>query len=164
MQPSAGADSISITIAIDEKLTQISPSPSECCIFRVHKQQHGVNEKAYEPKTVAIGPYHHGKRSLQMMEEHKLRCLQLLLKRKNEIRADRYVTAIISLEQEACRCYAELISLSANEMIEMMLLDGCFIIELMRKFEMAYLREKNDSIFQMDWIATNSFISLSGQV
>ncbi|THG19524.1 hypothetical protein TEA_027430 [Camellia sinensis var. sinensis] len=55
MQSSVGVDSISITIAIDEKLTQISPSPSECCIFRVHKQQHGVNEKAYEPETVAIG-------------------------------------------------------------------------------------------------------------
>ncbi|THG16404.1 hypothetical protein TEA_005847 [Camellia sinensis var. sinensis] len=75
-----------------------------------------------------------------MMEEHKLRYLQLLLNRKNESDADRYVTVIVSLEQEARRCYAEPISLCANEMIEMMVLDGCFIIELMRKFEMAYLR------------------------
>ncbi|KAI8003769.1 ABC transporter C family member 2 [Camellia lanceoleosa] len=55
MQPNVEADSVSITISIDEKLTQISPSPSECCIFRVHKQLRGVNEKAYEPETVAIG-------------------------------------------------------------------------------------------------------------
>ncbi|CAL5416766.1 unnamed protein product [Camellia sinensis] len=155
MQPGVEADSVSITIGIDEKLTQISPSPSECCIFRVHKQLRGVNEKAYEPETVAIGPYHRGKHSLQMMEEHKLRYLKLLLKRKNESSADKYVTAITSLEQEARRCYAEPISLSANDMIEMMLLDGCFIIELMRKFEMAYLRDKNDSIFQMDWIVSS---------
>ncbi|KAI7981856.1 UPF0481 protein [Camellia lanceoleosa] len=155
MQPSAGADSVSITIGIDKKLTQISSSSSECCIFRVHKQLRGVNEKAYEPETVAIGPYHRGKHSLQMMEEHKLRYLQLLLNRKNESDADRYITAIISLEQEARRCYVEPISLSANEMIEMMVLDGCFIIELMRKFEMAYLRDKNDSIFQMDWIVSS---------
>ncbi|GMP78001.1 hypothetical protein CsSME_00034096 [Camellia sinensis var. sinensis] len=155
MQPSVEADSVSITIGIDDKLTQISPSPSECCIFRVHKQLRGVNEKAYEPETIAIGPYHRGKHSLQMMEEHKLRYLQLLFERKNESSADRYVTAIILLEQEARRCYTESISLSANEMIEMMLLDGCFIIELMRKFEMAFLRDKNDSIFQMDWIVSS---------
>ncbi|GMP78004.1 hypothetical protein CsSME_00034098 [Camellia sinensis var. sinensis] len=156
MQPSVEADSVSIIIGIDEKLTQISPSPSECCIFRVHKELCGVNEKAYEPETVAIGPYHRGKQSLQMMEEHKLRYLQLLLKRKNESSADKYVTTIKSLEQEAHRCYVESISLSANEMIEMMLLDGCFIIELMQKFEMAFLRDKNNSIFHMDWIVSSS--------
>ncbi|KAL7177214.1 hypothetical protein ACSBR2_030541 [Camellia fascicularis] len=155
MQTSAGADFVSITRGIDEKLTQISPSPSECCIFRIHKQLRGVNEKAYEPETVAIGPYHRDNNSLQMMEKHKLRYLQLLLKRKNESSADKYVTAIISLEQQARRCYAEPISLGPNEMIEMMVLDGCFIIELMRKFEMAWLRDKNDSIFQMDWIVSS---------
>ncbi|KAI8003848.1 UPF0481 protein [Camellia lanceoleosa] len=152
MQPSVEADSDTITRGIDEKLTQISPSPSECCIFRVHKQLRGVNEKAYEPETIAIGPYHRSKHSLQMMEEHKLRYLKLLLKRKGESSADRYVAAIKSREQEARRCYAEPISLNANEMIEMMVLDGCFIIELMQKFGMADLRDENDSIFQMDWI------------
>ncbi|XP_028088133.1 UPF0481 protein At3g47200-like [Camellia sinensis] len=152
MQPGVEADSVSITIGIDEKLTQISPSPSECCIFRVHKQLRGVNEKAYEPETVAIGPYHRGKHSLQMMEEHKLRYLKLLLKRKNESSADKYVTAIASLEQEARRCYAEPISLSPDEMIEMLILDGCFIIELVWNFEIACLRDKNDPIFKMDQI------------
>ncbi|GFY81626.1 transmembrane protein, putative [Actinidia rufa] len=149
MQPNGGADYVSIRIG--KKLTHLSPSPSECCIFRVHKQLGGVNQKAYEPEIVAIGPYHRGKSNLQMMEEHKLRYLQLLLQRKNEINAERYVIAIRSLEQEARRCYAEPINLTSNQMVEMMLLDGCFIIELMRKFEMAYLREKNDPIYKMDW-------------
>ncbi|KAI8002955.1 UPF0481 protein [Camellia lanceoleosa] len=124
MQTSAGADFDSISRGIDEKLTQISPSPSECCIFRLHKQLREVNEKAYEPETVAIGPYHRGNNSLQMMEKHKLRYLQLLLKRKNESSAEKYISAIISLEQQARGCYAEPISLGPNEMIEMMVLDG----------------------------------------
>ncbi|PSS35672.1 UPF0481 protein [Actinidia chinensis var. chinensis] len=149
MQPNGGADYVSV--CIDEKIAALLPSPSECCIFRVHKQLGGVNQKAYEPEIVAIGPYHRGKSNLQMMEEHKLRYLQLLLRRKNEINAEKYVIAIRSLEQEARRCYAEPINLTSNEMVEMMLLDGCFIIELMRKFEMAYLREKNDPIYKMDW-------------
>ncbi|KAL7177201.1 hypothetical protein ACSBR2_030521 [Camellia fascicularis] len=58
-----------------------------------------------------------------MMEEQKLRYLQLLLKSKNENSADKYVTAIRLLEQEACRCYAKPISPTVNEMIEMMLLE-----------------------------------------
>ncbi|XP_057475916.1 UPF0481 protein At3g47200-like [Actinidia eriantha] len=89
------------------------------------------------------------------MEEHKVRYLQLLLQRKNESNAERYIIAIRSLEQKARRCYAEPINLTSNEMVEMMLLDGCFIIELMRKFDMAYLREKNDMIYEMDWVVVS---------
>ncbi|KAI8002958.1 UPF0481 protein [Camellia lanceoleosa] len=114
-----------------------------------------VNEKAYGPEIVAIGPYHPGKESPQMMEEQKLRYLQLLLKSNNENSADKYVTAIRLLEQKTCRCYAEPISLTVKEMIEMMLLEGCFIIELMHKFEMEFLRDENDSIFEMDWMVNS---------
>ncbi|KAI7981907.1 UPF0481 protein [Camellia lanceoleosa] len=127
-------------------------SPSKRCIFRIHEELRGVNEKAYDPDIVAIGPYHHGKDHLQMMEEHKLRYLQLLVERKDEADSERYVFAIRSLEQEARRCYAEPISLSPDEMIEMLILDGCFIIELIRSFETPCLRDRNDPIFKMVWI------------
>ncbi|PSS35670.1 UPF0481 protein [Actinidia chinensis var. chinensis] len=86
-----------------------------------------------------------------MMEEHKLRYLKLLLQQKNESNAERYVIAMRSLEQEARRCYADLIDLTLEEMVEMMLLNGCFIIELMRKFEYEDLREQNDPIFAICW-------------
>ncbi|XP_028073197.1 UPF0481 protein At3g47200-like [Camellia sinensis] len=127
--------------------SHLSSSPSECCIFRIHEELRGVNEKAYDPDIVAIGPYHRGKDRLQMMEEHKLRYLQLLLERKNEADLERYVFAIRSLEQEA-----QPISLSPDEMIEMLILDGCFIIELVWNFEIACLRDRNDPIFKMDRI------------
>ncbi|KAL7177202.1 hypothetical protein ACSBR2_030522 [Camellia fascicularis] len=108
-----------VTLAfIKKKLSHLSSSPSECCIFRIHEELRGVNEKAYDPDIVAIGPYHRGKDRLQMMEEHKLRYLQLLLERKNEADPERYVFAIRSLEQEARRCYAEPMSLNPDEMIE----------------------------------------------
>uniref|UniRef100_A0A5B7ACU8 Uncharacterized protein n=1 Tax=Davidia involucrata TaxID=16924 RepID=A0A5B7ACU8_DAVIN len=148
MQPN-GADAVSISIG--EMLDRLSPSPSACCIFRVHNQLRSVNEKAYEPEIIAIGPYHRGKDNLQMMEEHKLRYLRFLLQRRHDS-VDRYVIAIRSLEQEARKCYAEPIRLDGNELIQMMLLDGCFIIELLRKFEMIHLREMNDPIFEVEWI------------
>lgn len=150
MQPNEESDFVSVRIA--EKLRNLALSSSESFIFKVHKQLRGINEKAYEPEIIAIGPYHRGKQNLQMMEEHKLRYLEQLLKRKVENNADKYILVLRSLELEARRCYAESINLSKDEFIEMLLLDGCFVVEIIRKFEMAYLRNKNDPIFQMDWI------------
>lgn len=39
-------------------------------------------------------------------------------------------------------------------MIEMMVLDGCFIVELLTKFRDSERREDNDPIFLMGWMLT----------
>ncbi|KAI8011128.1 UPF0481 protein [Camellia lanceoleosa] len=117
---------------IDKKLAELPPIPSEHCIFRVHDLLHNENITAYEPNFVAIGPHHHGKDNLQPMEEHKLRYLQQFLERRNETSAERYIMAIRESEQRARKFYAEPISLESNEFVEMMLLDSCVILELLR--------------------------------
>ncbi|KAM7485998.1 hypothetical protein LguiA_002007 [Lonicera macranthoides] len=129
-------------------------SPSDCCIFRVHDHLRNVSEKgkAYIPNIIAIGPYHSGKGNhLQLMEKHKRRYLELLLQRKNDHK-EKYIDALRSLEGEVRRCYAEHLEQDANQLVYMMLLDGCFIVELVRKFTYRSLIEKNDPIFQMEWI------------
>jgi len=128
----------------------------ECCIFKVHTQLRKVNEKAYDPVMVAIGPYHRGKDDLRLMEDHKLHYLQLLLQRRNESSVETYIKAIRELEGRARRYYAEPISLTTDEFVEMMLLDGCFIIELFRKFARTDLRgDQCDPIFRLDWMFFN---------
>ncbi|KAG8362931.1 hypothetical protein BUALT_BualtUnG0022300 [Buddleja alternifolia] len=89
------------------------------------------------------------------MEEHKLRYLRLLLQRKNESTADIFVSAVGELCKEAQKCYAEPINLSDSKFIEMMVLDGCFIIELVRKSNMECLRDRNDVLFGMEWITSS---------
>lgn len=42
------------------------------------------DEEAYEPVIPAIGPYHHSKRHFMAMEEHKMRYLKLLLRRRGQ--------------------------------------------------------------------------------
>ncbi|KAG8369618.1 hypothetical protein BUALT_Bualt14G0032400 [Buddleja alternifolia] len=92
------------------------------------------------------------KENLKMMEEQKVRYLESLLQRKNE-NLEKYVSLIEPLEAEARKCYAEDISqIKSPEFKEMFVLDGCFIIELVRKFHMKFLREKDDPIFRMGWI------------
>ncbi|CAL5337293.1 unnamed protein product [Camellia sinensis] len=121
---------------IDRKLAELTPISSERCIFRVHDPLRNENKKAYEPQVVAIGPYHHGKDNLQPMEERKLRYLKQLLNRRDEDSAERYIEAMRESEEEAREFYAEPIRLDSNEFVEMMLLDSCFIIELLRGSEM----------------------------
>ena len=141
-----------VSIHIDEKLAGFTPNDPECCIFRVHTQLCNVNEKAYKPQLLAIGPYHRGKGGLSQMEEHKLGYLQQLLQRRNESSVERYIKAMKELEGRARRCFAKSISLTPDEFVEMMLLDGCFIIELFRKWAKEELRDECDLIFQLVWM------------
>ncbi|KAI8009690.1 UPF0481 protein [Camellia lanceoleosa] len=145
--------SANLMLHIDKKLAELPPIPSERCIFRVHDLLRNENEKAYEPHVVAIGPYHHSKDNLKPMEEHKLRYLQQLLQRRNETSAERYIVAMQESEQRARKCYAEPInSLDSNVFVDMMLLDGCFIVEFLHKNMMRNLIDQNDPIFKIEQI------------
>ncbi|XP_042486588.1 UPF0481 protein At3g47200-like [Macadamia integrifolia] len=148
------AHSIDINDSIRTKLAVRRSNPSLAvpisCIYRVHKRIRKMNEDAYTPDIVSIGPYHRGMENLQAMEDLKLQYLQTLLDRTRERTSlEEYVEALKKLEDEARGCYSEPIKLSSNEFIEMMLFDGFFIIELFRKnFNSQYFRiDDNDLIF-----------------
>ncbi|XP_059631051.1 UPF0481 protein At3g47200-like [Cornus florida] len=141
-----------VSISIVEKLARHSDLPPERCIFKVHEKLRKINPDAYEPAIVAIGPYHRGKTNLQGMEKIKLHYLKSLLVRRKETSAERYVIAMRALEEEARKCYAEPIGVSSEEFVHMMLLDGCFIVELVLKLSKNVTRDENDPIFRTDWM------------
>ncbi|KAL8534021.1 hypothetical protein ACS0TY_010149 [Phlomoides rotata] len=123
------------------RLTQVSSQASHS-IYKVPKQLRYVNSKAYEPEIVTIGPYHHGKDEYKPMEEVKLRYMQSLLARKPDVGLERYLSIIAGLEKKVWDCYAEPIRFNAADFIQMLVLDGCFIIELIGNF-----RIHNDRTF-----------------
>ncbi|XP_047335791.1 UPF0481 protein At3g47200-like [Impatiens glandulifera] len=143
-----------LTITIDKKLTQLSTNyRHEPFIYRVYDRLRGQNKRAYEPELLSIGPYNRGKPTLQVMEEHKLRYLQLLLERRNESTVHRYVTTIRALEEKARECYAEDIGLhEGDKFAELLILDGCFIVELCRKFADRTLVDSHDTLFKMEYM------------
>ncbi|XP_057776341.1 UPF0481 protein At3g47200-like [Salvia miltiorrhiza] len=140
--------------SLNEKQTKLgAEAKSECTIYRVHEHLRNVNPIAYEPEVIAIGPYHRNKDHLKMMEDYKLRYLQQLIIRKPSNNVESYVECVGRLEAEARKCYAdEPTSMSPSDFIQMLVLDGCFILELLRKYGMVFLREKNDPIFTMKWM------------
>ncbi|CAK9144930.1 unnamed protein product [Ilex paraguariensis] len=137
-----------LSSGINERLAFLSSASICPFIFKINEQLQRQNKKAYEPEILGVGPYYRKKVNLQMMEVHKLRYLDELLKRRNES-VDRYLEALKNLEKEARNYYAEPIKLNKDKFVEMMLLDGCFIIELFRKFNNPTSRYEHDPIFQI---------------
>ncbi|GKU99441.1 hypothetical protein SLEP1_g12294 [Rubroshorea leprosula] len=110
-------------------------------ILRVPHQLLKVNEKAYEPYVISIGPYHRGKDHLKEMERHKVQSLNRLLQSTNE-RVETYLSAIDKMVAKVRNCYSEPLEISDEEFVEMMVLDGCFIIQFfMEKLEDSFYYE-----------------------
>ncbi|XP_043689439.1 UPF0481 protein At3g47200-like [Telopea speciosissima] len=129
-------DEVVLASSIEAKLSPEPPLSTRASIFRVPHVFCRQNEGAFAPNLVSIGPFHHGYENLKNMEEFKLWYLHGLLHRAPTSQTNlRILTrAIWQLEERARECYAEqLIGLDKYEFVEMLLLDGCFIIELFRK-------------------------------
>ncbi|XP_062025294.1 UPF0481 protein At3g47200-like isoform X2 [Rosa rugosa] len=122
-----------------------SSTNSMTCIYKVPSTMRQVNRKAYEPNIVSIGPYHHGVESLQEMEKLKHTYFRRLFQPNYHDRLDDEVVslkkkkavddakkAMEELEVAARSCYSEQSKLSSKAFVKMMLIDGCFIIGLLR--------------------------------
>ncbi|XP_058084084.1 UPF0481 protein At3g47200-like [Magnolia sinica] len=104
-------------------------------IYIVPRTIRQVNEVAYEPEMVSIGPYHNGKERLQGMEENKLLYLHSFLSRNPKHPLEDYLKEMEELEDEARSCYSEKVGpLMRKEFVKMMVLDACFIVEIFLRF------------------------------
>ncbi|KAM7489072.1 hypothetical protein LguiB_026556 [Lonicera macranthoides] len=143
-----------VSASLIEELDGLCSSPSGGSIFRIDDQFRRVNWKSYEPEIIAIGPYHHRKENLKMMEQYKIRYLRSLIERERKD-ISTFVASFRTLEPEIRACYAERLSQNEDQLIKMMVVDGCFIIELLRKFSDPSLREEDDRVFRMNWMLTS---------
>ena len=107
--------------------------PDDCCIYRVPKKLREVNQEAYTPKLISIGPLHHGKYELCAMEMMKLRYLRRFCYRTRQSQKD-LSSFIEENELKIRRCYAETFDISSEDFVKMVLLDSTFIIELFLRF------------------------------
>ncbi|KAJ3704799.1 hypothetical protein LUZ61_008504 [Rhynchospora tenuis] len=82
----------------------------------------------FEPSVISIGPYHRGRPHLRAMEEKKWSILQDFLTREGRALQD-CISVIKEAEKRARCCYSEPFAMSSDDFVEMMVLDGCFILE-----------------------------------
>ncbi|KAM6550577.1 hypothetical protein CsatB_000385 [Cannabis sativa] len=120
------------------------------CIYRVPKRLRDVNDNAYTPKVVSIGPFHHANQNLKPMEDHKKRYLRHYLQHTHQ-HMNYYVKIIKGKENELRSCYAETIPFSSDEFVMIILLDAIFIIEILLVKYGTGINVDHDHIFHRPW-------------
>jgi len=138
-----------LAISLREQLKIKKAFSLACCIYRVPERLRKLNEKAYTPRVVSIGPIHHGKENLKAMEDHKTMYLQQFLE-QNKVSVQNLINIIKENETELRDSYAETINLSRKDFATMILLDAVFIIMVllnMKYFRGFYESRRCDHIF-----------------
>ncbi|ONH94886.1 hypothetical protein PRUPE_7G037400 [Prunus persica] len=135
-----------------------SPLTVRTCIFKVPPVLRRHKPEAYEPHVISIGPIHRdGRKQFQRMETVKLWYLKTLLSRMN-LSLEKFIDGfnefllheheekgIIEFGKGARDFYEEPLDFNDKEFMEIMILDGCFVIQLVRKF-IAHWENDDDPI------------------
>ncbi|KAL9233883.1 hypothetical protein vseg_008819 [Gypsophila vaccaria] len=141
-------DSGDVAGVILQKLGSLPEISSNCCIYSVPENLRSVNEDAYRPLLVSIGPVYSNDIRLSGMRNQKLRYLKSFLERNPAHSIQQYVNVVQGWEGLASQCYVETIKLpSSATFAEMLLVDAVFIIELFLRNCFTEYIDENDRIF-----------------
>ncbi|KAL2346792.1 hypothetical protein Fmac_000792 [Flemingia macrophylla] len=124
-------------IAIDEILNGAEElvTYNECCIYRVPFHLRELNEDAYTPKVVSIGPFHHNTHPrLRNMERYKVSYCKYFLQERTRTTSDTWIDYIESVEPQIRRCYSETLPFSKEELVNIIFVDSGFILELFCRY------------------------------
>ncbi|KAM6573209.1 hypothetical protein CsatA_017289 [Cannabis sativa] len=127
------------------------------CIFRVPNILSRHNPKAYKPNAFSLGPFHYNQLHLKPTRSEN----------QTETKLNELTTTIRELQEEARECYEGSIKMSMDEFIKVMVIDGCFIIELFCKDNNDELIGENDPIFGVNCMMsmlTHDLILLENQI
>ncbi|KAJ6754434.1 PROTEIN putative (DUF247)-RELATED-RELATED [Salix purpurea] len=139
------------TSSIKSMMSQNLTMSDKCCIFRVPPILRRHSERAYIPNAFSIGPWHRNHSLMQSTEKIKLKYLKHLLSREYErgVTLEELYESTREIEKEARSCYAGTIDVDVEDFVRLLVIDGCFLIELFRKDKDIGLREDDDPIFNM---------------
>lgn len=176
---SSSSDTVRNNIWMREMEKQFETKPNlllekagktSCCVFRIPPTTLQIEQKPFHPLIASIGPYHHGLDRYQLIEQHKMRFVRSLLIRTNLLWKNLELCSqfILTSEDTIREFYSEDTSrFASREFVEMIIRDGCFIIELILQALNLVPRNSDDPIFSMDWIIPSlmqDFIKLENQI
>ncbi|XP_047181461.1 UPF0481 protein At3g47200-like [Vigna umbellata] len=147
---------------------------SECSIYKVPYNLRKVNEDAYTPEWISIGPIHLTKNQLKPMQKHKKSYFHFFWERVSNEQAMKSFKHYLQDKEENIReCYADKFpDITREKFVDMMLLDAVFIMELLlrnchwkserSKHEHDYKQTKSFRVKHSDdLILTQSWLSKS---
>ncbi|KAJ7960614.1 hypothetical protein O6P43_021032 [Quillaja saponaria] len=142
------------------KMAESPLTSTECCIFKVPVNIRRLNEEAYTPKVISIGPFHFGNERFQEMERFKLRYFGSFLERANQIDLKGWVAYIKELEPRVRTCYTNTIELNHDQLVKVILVDAGFILELFWRYHFGNYWTDEDSVLLKPWLSTTIRIDL----
>ncbi|XP_028074489.1 UPF0481 protein At3g47200-like [Camellia sinensis] len=109
-------------------------------LMRNHENSKGM----FDPKVVSIGPYHHGKEDLQLVENVKPMLATLFLQ-DGDKNMDEVYSMILGNIDDARGYYVKHSTheYSPEEFATMMLFDGCFILAIIEDFFLCAANQKS---------------------
>ncbi|GKV16888.1 hypothetical protein SLEP1_g27458 [Rubroshorea leprosula] len=152
-------------IAAELELLTSSNEPTvsrKSSIFRIPNILSKHNKEAYLPHAFSFGPWHHDECNLQPTQGLKVNYLNGLLDRFPDRSAKllELVCAVRNKNDLARQSYAGKISFSDDELVKILVLDGCFITELFLKYSNAESRDPHDPIFTKPWMLQSLYLDL----
>ncbi|CAK8568651.1 unnamed protein product [Lathyrus sativus] len=148
--------------AISSMLDETEPPvTADCCIYKVPFVIRRLNDDAYTPKVISIGPFHHRHHHhprLQNMERHKLIYFKAFLRRTDST-LHIFVHYIESIIPIFTRSYSETLDFTHQELVKLILIDSGFIIELFWRF---YYDDwsQDDAFLLKPWLASHIRLDL----
>ncbi|KAJ6411525.1 hypothetical protein OIU84_008159 [Salix udensis] len=144
MDQAANGDDWLECIKLD--IANLQSASTRYTICKVPSMLRNEKSDAFSPQTVSIGPLHspkdRPKENLKAMQEHKLSYMLSLLERtRNETDAlEACGKATLDLDTKVRPCYEENVEHSETELARMLLVNGCFILELFLRYYINDLR------------------------
>lgn len=141
-----GADGGAWLESIKLDIANLQSTSTRYTICKVPYKLRNEKNDAYSPQTISIGPLHNPKdkpkENLKAMQEHKLSYMLSLLERtRNETDAlEACGKATLDLDAKVRLNYEEKVEHSGTELARMLLVDGCFILELFIRYYINDLR------------------------
>ncbi|XP_050252361.1 UPF0481 protein At3g47200-like [Quercus robur] len=137
----------------DFKAMFVSPKQqfSIGCLISVPDHLRKLDEQAFTPLLISIGPIHRSITKLQTMNRCKLQFCERFIQRAN-INWEELLYAVKEKEKEIRSYYVEDIvsSISIKDFVKMIVLDGMFILEYFLRHSNPHL-ERNDSMIA-EWM------------
>ncbi|TMX03878.1 hypothetical protein EJD97_013316, partial [Solanum chilense] len=120
------------------------------------------NPDAYTPMLISIGPCQKRNHELSSMEKYKLLYLQRFLQRKEGLDVESCICALEKKKDETLKCYDDNLNNDiVDNFFEMLLLDGCFVVEFIREYytteekeEDQEEEEEDNNIINLEWMKT----------
>uniref|UniRef100_A0A0E0MG38 Uncharacterized protein n=1 Tax=Oryza punctata TaxID=4537 RepID=A0A0E0MG38_ORYPU len=157
----AGSGSCTVVeIDVDDTEVAAPRIRSRPSIYRVPNLIKNMTKPdVYQPRLVSLGPFHHGEAELQRMEKHKHRAVDHLVNRSGKSLQE-LTAAVEGIAEQLRAAYEDLDERwSGEEFVKLMVTDGCFLLEVMRAFQ---LQREGKKVERGDYEADDPVFSEHG--